>query len=142
MQKTIVLSCCAALLLAGCGGAGTADIGVAAPPPPQFLGWTGSAGGDLVVDGYNHLFSFYSDTGCLYNRQTGQENTAFCLVPGSNVVAYGSFRGKVANVLNSDGTCRAAIVDLTTGNFSDIELDAYGREVVLTTQLQPALCVS
>jgi hypothetical protein len=136
-SKDIALS---AAILAGCGGGGSADV-VAVPPPPQFIVWGGSAGGSHVIDGPGHLFAFFSDTGCLYNVQTGQENTAFCLLPGSNVVAYGPFRGQVANVLASDGTCQAAIIDSLTGNFSDIELDSFGREIVVTTQLHPALCV-
>ena len=136
-SKVIALS---GALLAGCGGGGGAADVVAAPPP-QFIVWGGSTGGIHVIDGAGHLFSFFSDTGCLYNAQTGQENTAFCLLPGSNVVAYGPFRGQVANVLASNGTCQAAIIDSLTGNFSDIELDAFGREVVFTTQLHPALCL-
>lgn len=127
-------------VLAGCGGGGSADV-VAVQAAPQFIVWVGSAGGIHVIDGPGHDFSFFSDTGCLYNAQTGHENTAFCLLPGSNVVAYGAFRGQVANVLVSNGTCQAAIIDSLTGNFSDIELDAFGRELVITTQLHPALCV-
>lgn len=135
ISKVIALS---GALLAGCGG-GTTDV--VAAPPPQFIVWGGSSGGIHVIDGPGHVFAFFSDTGCLYNAQTGQENTAFCLLPGSNVVAYGPFRGQVANVLASNGTCQAAIIDSLTGNFSDIELDAFGRELVLTTQLHPALCL-
>lgn len=129
------------LVLAGCGGGADVAVTVAAPPRPTFIGWVGSSGGDRVIDGLGHLFAFFSDTGCLQNFQTGSENTAFCLVPGTNLVNYGGFHGQVANVLVSDGTCHAAIVDTATGNFSDIELDSFGREVVLTTQLHPALCV-
>ena len=136
-SKVIALS---AVILAGCGGGGSADGG-AVQTAPQFIVWVGSTGGIHVIDGPGHVFSFFSDTGCLYNAQTGQENTAFCLLPGSNVVAYGPFRGQIANVLASNGTCQAAIIDSLTGNFSDIELDAFGREVVFTTQLHPALCL-
>jgi hypothetical protein len=136
-SKVIAFS---AAILTGCGGGGSADV-VVESPPSQFIVWGGSVGGIHVIDGPGHLFAFFSDTGCLYNTQTGQENTAFCLLPGSNVVAYGPFRGQVANVLTSDGTCQAAIIDSLTGNFSDIELDTFGRELVVTTQLHPALCV-
>jgi hypothetical protein len=59
----------------------------------------------------------------------------------SNSYLHQNLRGQVANVLASNGTCEAAIIDSLTGNFSDIELDAFGREVVVTTQLHPALCV-
>lgn len=128
-----------AVLLAGCGG-GSAEVEVA-PPPPQFIVWSGSTGGSHVIDGLSHAFAFYSDNGCLYNLQTGTENTAFCLVPGtSNIVAYGPFRGEIVNVLVSNGACQAAIVDQQTGNFADIEVDNFGREVVTTTTLQPARC--
>lgn len=137
MSGVIALS---SAILAGCGGGGSADV-VAVQAAPQFIVWIGNAGGIHVIDGPGHDFAFYSDTGCLYNAQTGRENTAFCLLPGSNVVAYGAFRGQVANVLVSNGTCQAAIIDSLTGNFSDIELDAFGRELVVTTQLHPALCV-
>lgn len=127
-----------ALILAGCGGGSVAvDVGNGGP---QLLVWAGSNGGNRVVDGAGNQFAFYSDNGCLYNVQTGQENTAFCVSPGSNFVNYGAFHGEVANVLAANGACQAAIIDSQTGNFSDIEVDAYGREVVFTTQLRPALC--
>jgi hypothetical protein len=135
-SKLIALN---AVVLAGCGGGGSGDGGTV-QTAPQFIVWAGSSAGIHVVDGPGHVLAFYSDTGCLYNFQTGQENSAFCLFPRSNVVAYGAFRGQVTNVLASDGTCEAAIIDSMTDNFSDIELDAFGREVVLTTQLHPALC--
>ena len=92
-------------------------------------------------DGGRHVFAFYADTGCIYNFQTARENTAFCLLPGSNIVAYGPFRGQVLNVLSSAGICVAALVDALTGNFADIEVDAFGREVVVTTPLHPVLYV-
>ena len=137
LSRVIAVS---AAILAGCGGGGYADV-VAVQAAPQFIVWVGSSGGIHVIDGPGHDFAFYSDTECLYNAQTGQENTAFCLFPGSDVVAYGAFRGQVANILVSNGTCQAAIIDLLTGNFIDIELDSFGREVVVTTPLHPALCV-
>ena len=80
-------------ILAGCGGGGSADV-VAVQTAPQFIVWIGSAGGIHVIDGPGHDFAFYSDTGCLYNAQTGRENSAFCLLPGSNAVAYGACEGK------------------------------------------------
>jgi hypothetical protein len=128
-----------AVLLAGCGG-GSAEVAVV-QPGPEFIVWPGNAGGVHVIDGLNHSFAFYADTGCLHNFQTGRENTAFCIVRGSNIVAYGPFRGQIANVLAADGSCRAAIIDQLTGNFSDVETDVYGREVVATTSLRPAFCV-
>ena len=141
MKITFRVIALGAAILAGCGGGGgSADV-VAGQAAPQFIVWVGSAGGTHVIDGPGHDFAFYSDTGCLYNAQTGHENTAFCLLPGNNIVAYGPFRGQVANVLVSDRTCQAAIIDSLTGNFSDVELDSFGREVVFTTQLHPALCL-
>ncbi len=132
----------ASLVLAGCGGGGSVDATVvtAAPPPPRFLVWVGSSGGSQVLDGVGHTFAFFADSGCLYNGQTGQENTAFCLAPGSNFVNYGAFHGQVANVLVANGACQAAILDSFTGNLSEIELDSFGREIVLTTALRPAIC--
>lgn len=127
-----------ALILAGCGGGSGSGDGSA---PPSFIVWAGSSSGSNVIDGPGHLFAFFSDTGCLFNVQTGRENTAFCLSPSSNFVNYGAFHGQVVNVLVSNGTCQAAIIDSLTGNFSDIEIDSFGREVVLTTLLHPAICV-
>lgn len=129
---------CVLALLAGCGGGGSDGSGTQAIHP--FLVWSGSSSGDRVIDGNNHVFAFYADSGCLYNLQTGRENTAFCLVSGSNVVAYGPFRGQVLNVLSSAGVCVAAVIDAFTGNFANIEVDSFGREVVVTTQLLPTLC--
>jgi hypothetical protein len=128
-------------VLGGCGG-GSASVEVnGTPVSPPFLFWSGSSSGDQVIDGNNHVFAFYADTGCLYNFQTARENTAFCIFPRSNVVAYGPFRGQILSVLSSAGICVAAIVDALTGNFADIEVDAFGREVVVTTLLHPALCI-
>ena len=139
--STVVASALASVLLTGCGGGFDAVV-VASPSASSspFLFWTGSSGGDHVIDGLAHHFAFRSETGCLYNFQTGQDNSAFCLISGGNTVTYGAFQGRVTNVLITDGTCHAAIIDAYTGNFSDIEVDAYGREVVLTTGLHPVLC--
>lgn len=130
----------AALVGCGGGGGGGGDDGSSTPVIHPFLIWTGSSSSDQVIDGNNHVFAFYADSGCLYNFQTGRENTAFCLVSNGNVVAYGPFRGQVLNVLSSAGVCVAAVIDAFTGNFANIELDSFGREVVVTTQLQPTLC--
>lgn len=137
VPRLVILSSLLALL-AGCGG-GEANVSIAAPTH-QFIVWSGNAGGSQVIDGLGHSFAFYSDTGCLYNAQTGRENTAFCLVPGTNVVTYGPFRGQIENVVTSDGKCRSAIVDQMSGYFVDIEPDAYSREVVAITTLPPAYC--
>lgn len=136
-SRLLILSSLVAVL-AGCGG-GNTEVAVVAPAP-QFIAWQGNTGGTQVIDGLGRTFAFYADTGCLYNAQTGKENLAFCLVPGSNVVTYGPFRGQIQNVIASDGKCWSAIVDQTTGYFADIRLDAYGREVVASTTLLPAYC--
>lgn len=136
-MKTLVASTLVlALSLSGCGGGsgGGPDSG------PSFLFWSGSSSGETVIDANSEAFAFYSDSGCLYNFQTGQENTAFCLLPGSNVVTYGPFRGRVLNIRSSTGSCVAALIDDNTANFADISLDAFGREVVALTQLRPVLC--
>ena len=127
------------LALAGCGGSVSVTVGWGSVIP-QFIFWEGNSSGTGVIDGNGHVFAFFADNGCLYNFHTGRENLAFCLIPGSDVVAYGAFRGQVVNVVSASGSCVAALVDSLTGNFSDIELDAYGRETVLSTQLHPALC--
>ena len=126
-------------MLVGCGGGDGGD-GSSTPVAHPFLIWSGNSSGDQVIDGNNHAFAFYADTGCLYNFQTGRENNAFCLVSSGNVVAYGAFRGQILNVLSSGGICIAAVIDAFTGNFANIEVDNFGREVVVTTQLRPTLC--
>lgn len=137
--KLCVVSLMTSISLAACGGGGEVFVGVSTASAP-FISWAGSSGVDHVIDGLGHQFAFRSDTGCLYNFQTGGTNAAFCLVSGNNVVTYGAFQGQVVNVLITDGSCHAAIIDSFTGNFSDIELDQFGREVVLVTSLHPALC--
>lgn len=140
-MKTLVgCSLILAALLTGCGGGSGSSSGDGFVEEPSFLFWSGSSSGDSVIDADNEIFAFYADTGCLYNFQTGRENTAFCLLPGSNLVAYGPFRGRVLNVRASNGACVAALIDEATGNFADIAIDTFGREVVLLTQLRPALC--
>lgn len=141
MKLSIGCSLVLAISLAGCGGGGSDSNndgnGVSGP---AFLFWSGSSRGDEVIDANSQIFAFYSDSGCLYNFQTGRENTAFCLRPGTNLVAYGPFRGEVLNVRASNGACVAALIDESTGNFADIEVDSFGREVVLLTPLRPDLC--
>lgn len=130
----------AALALAGCGGGSGSSDADDAFAGPSFVIWGGSDSGDEVIDADSEIFAFHADSGCLFNFQTGRENTAFCLLPGSNLVAYGPFRGQVLNVRASNGACVAALIDDATGNFADIEVDSFGREVVLLTQLRPGLC--
>lgn len=136
MKLRFVAAIYVLVMLAGCGG----GDGNSTPVTHPFLIWSGSSSGDQVIDGNNHVFSFYADSGCLYNFQTGRENTAFCLVSSGNTVAYGPFRGQVLNVLSSVGVCVAAVIDAFTGNFANIEIDQFGREVVVTTPLRPTLC--
>lgn len=141
MKKRMAAALTMLMALTGCGGGVDIGIGIGTGGFRSFfLFWNGNDGGDRVIDANNSVFAFYADTGCLFNFQTGRENTAFCLVPGSNVVTYGPFQGQVLNIRSSAGTCVAALVDSRTGNFADVEVDAYGREVVLTTGLRPVLC--
>jgi hypothetical protein len=131
------------VLLAACGG-GTVSVvwSSGVPVISQFIVWEGNSLGDQIVDASGQRFAFLADSGCLYNFQTRRENTAFCLIAGGNVAAYGSFRGAVVNVRSSSGSCVAALLDALTGNFTDIRVDAYDREVVATTQLRPERCAN
>jgi hypothetical protein len=133
----------AAFLLAaltGCGG-GSASVDVnAGSPAHPFVIWVGNSSGDQVVDANNHVFAFYADSGCLYNFQTGRENTSFCLTSSGDTALYGGFPIRIANVRSSTGPCVAALIDEATARFIDIELDAFGREVVLVTQLGANFC--
>lgn len=141
MKISMTCSLIVAIALAGCGGGGGSSDEDDTLDGNSFIFWNGSSSGDEVIDADNETFSFYSDSGCLYNFQTGRENTAFCLRPGSNLVSYGPFRGQVLNVRTSNGTCTAALIDETTGNFADIKVDSFGREVVSLTPFRPNLCL-
>lgn len=125
----------AALTLAACGDG---SVAVVWSTSTGFIVWIGNS--DAVIDGRNQHFAFTTDSRCLYNFQTGRANSAFCLLPGSNQVAYGPFHGAVNRVLASDGTCVAALTDGASGNFIDIDLDAFDREVVTPTTLRPQQC--
>lgn len=127
--------------LAGCGGGSGSDDDGTDLVGSKFVFWTGNSSGDEVIDANSQVFAFYADSGCLYNFQTDRENAAFCLTGNSNIVAYGPFRGEVVNVRSSTGFCIAALVEIGTGNFIEIAIDSFGREVVLVTQLRPALCL-
>jgi hypothetical protein len=124
--------------LTGCGGGG----GDSAPPPPPFVIWAGSSNGDHVVDANNHAFAFFADSGCLFNFQTGRENPNFCLTTAADTALYGPLRVRIANILSADGTCIAALLDEATGHFLDIELDSFGNEVAIITELHPVLCLT
>lgn len=129
-------------LLAGCGGETTVWIGNGPLPVPfrePFIAWGGSAG-EKVVDADNEAYAFYADDGCLYNFRTGRENRDFCLTPGREAVRHGALRMRVVNVLSGANSCIAALVEESTGNIVDIELDAYQREVVAVTALRPSPC--
>lgn len=140
MKTLVACSVVLAMSLSGCGGGSDSSGGDNPVPASSFLFWSGSSSGETVIDANNDLFAFYADSGCLYNVQTGRENTAFCLQPGTNLVIYGPFRGRVLNVRASTGACVAALIDENTANFADIALDSFGREVVSLTQLRPVLC--
>ncbi|WP_194712592.1 hypothetical protein [Noviherbaspirillum soli] len=127
--------------LAGCGG-GSASVSVDGPEPSRrtFIFWSGSSSGERVVDVNNDAFAFFSDTGCLYNFQTGRENQGFCLNAGGDRVRYGVLAMRIVNVTSAAGTCIAALVEESTAQFVDIATDAFDREVVAVTALRPSPC--
>jgi hypothetical protein len=133
----------AALLLAaltGCGGgSASVDVNPGSPSHP-FVIWVGNSSGDRVVDANDHVFAFYADSGCLYNFQTGRENTGFCLTSSGDTALYGGFPVRIANVHSAAGPCVAALIDEATAHFIDIELDASGREVVFVTAFHADFC--
>src|SRR3981081_1057315 len=111
---------CVVLLLAaltGCGG-GSASFGVGdffIDHP--FVTWAGNSNGDEVVDANNNAFAFFADNGCLFNFQTGRENTHFCLTLAGDTALYDGFLVRIANVRSGTGVCIAALLDAATGNF-------------------------
>ena len=128
--------------LAGCGG-GSTSVSVDGVPEPSrrtFIFWSGSSGGERVVDVNNDAFAFFSDTGCLYNFRTGLENPGFCLNAGGDRVRYGVLAMRIVNVTSVTGTCIAALVEESTAQFVDIETDSFGREIVAVTALRPNPC--
>lgn len=134
-----------ALLLAaltGCGGGISVDV-IAGPidDRPHFVIWFGSSSGDQVVDANNNAFAFFADNGCLFNFQTGRENTSFCLA-SADTARYGGFRVRIVNVRSVTGACVAALIDEATAHFIDIELDSFGREVVFITAITPVFCIA
>jgi len=133
----------ATLLLAaltGCGGGGSSSFDDNGSNEHPFVIWVGNSSRDQVVDANNHVFAFYADTGCLYNFQTGRENTSFCLTSAGDTALYGGFPIRIANVRSSTGACVAALIDPATARFIDIELDASAREVVFVTQFNADFC--
>ncbi len=130
--------------LFGCGG-GEVGIGIgvgadSAPASHPFIAWTGNSSGDRVVDATNDAFAFYADTGCLYNFRTGLENRQFCLSTPQGGVRYGGLAMRIVNALSTNGACISVLVEESTASFVDIEVDAYGREVVAVTSVRPAPC--
>jgi hypothetical protein len=120
---------------------GDGSVAVVWAPTTGFIVWIGNSRGDRVVDGRNQLFAFAAGSRCLYNFQTGSANDAFCLLTGSGQVVYGAFRGEVTNVHAADGSCVAALTDPMTGNFIDVAVAPYGREVVVATARRPERCM-
>lgn len=127
--------------LAGCGGGGSVSIDNGPEPSRRtFIFWSGSSSGERVVDVNNDAFAFFSDTGCLYNFQTGRENLGFCLNAGGDRVRYGVLAMRIVNVTSAAGTCIAALVEESTAQFVDIATDAFDREAVAVTALRPSPC--
>ena len=130
-------------LLAGCGG-GYVSAGVgfgSGFERPGFLSWAGTSSGVQVADVNNDLFAFFEDSGCLYNYATGRENLSFCLVSRQGQVRYGTLPLRIVSALSAANSCIAVLVEESSGNFVDVQLDAFGREAVLVTASRPALCV-
>lgn len=130
--------------LFGCGG-GEVGIGIgvdagSAPASHPFIVWTGNSSGDQIVDATNDVFAFYADTGCLFNFRTGLENRQFCLSTPQGNVRYGALPMRIVNALSTNGACISVLVEESTANFVNIEVDPYGREVVSITSVRPAPC--
>lgn len=128
--------------LTGCGG-GDVFVGIGAGDnlaAPTYISWTGNSSGNQVVDVNNDTFAFYSDTGCLYNFRTGRENRDFCLSSAQGTVRYGGLSMRIVNALSTARSCITVLVEESTANFVDIELDALGREVVAVTSVRSAPC--
>ena len=130
-----------ALLALAVVACGDGSVAIVWAPTSGFIVWIGNSRGDRVIDGSNQFFAFSTGSRCLFNFQTGNANDAFCLLAGSSQVAYGPFRGEVANVHAADGSCVAALTDGVTGNFIDIAIDPRGREVVVATARRPERCM-
>lgn len=127
-------------LLMSCGGSTSVGVNVDSGGLRLIL-WTGNFYGERILDADNQGFAFFIDTGCLYNYQTGRQNTSFCITSGGSLIQYQGFVLRIANIRLTNGVCASALVDETTARFIDIELDRWGREVVFITSLQPALCI-
>jgi hypothetical protein len=127
-------------LLMSCGG--STSVGVTFDSDGlRLILWTGNFNAYRILDADNQGFAFFIDTGCLYNYQTGRQNNSFCITSGGNIVQYQGFVIRIVNIRLTNGVCASALVDETTANFIDIELDRWGREVIFVTSLQPALCI-
>lgn len=129
----------AALSLAACGGS---TVAVVWSSGSGFIVWVGNSRGDHVFDGRNQGFAFSTENRCLYNFQTGRRNDAFCLLPDGDSFAYGAFRGVISNARAADGSCVATMTDAASGNVINIDLDAYGREVVIVTARRMQQCAA
>lgn len=126
-------------LLASCGGSVSVGIDVT-DGDLHFIIWSGNFFGSRILDADSQEFAFFTDSGCLYNFQTGRRNSSFCIVSGGNTVQYEGLRLRIGNIRTTNGTCVSALVDDTMTRFIDVELDGSGREVVLVTTIQPVLC--
>lgn len=129
-------------VLMGCGGGYVSvSIGSSFSDDDPFVIWTGNSSSDRIVDANNQIFAFYVDSGCLYNFQTHRENPTFCLTTGGNMAQYGGFLVRIVNVRVVTGACVTALVDPVTARFIDVEVDAFGREVLFITEVHPQLCI-
>lgn len=125
--------------LASCGGSVSVGIDVT-DGELHFIIWTGNFYGSRILDADSQEFAFFIDSGCLYNFQTGRQNSSFCIVSGGNIIQYKGVRLRIANIRSTNGACVSALVDDTMTRFINVELDGSDREVVFITSIQPVLC--
>lgn len=142
IRRKCWIAALALLALTSCGD-GSVSLGINVDSGGlRFILWAGNFNGDLILDADNQRFSFYRDSGCLYNYQTGRRNTSFCVNDDGNLVFYQGFQIRIINIRSDEGTCVAAMVDGATANFIDIRLDDSGREEIHVTLIQPVLCAT
>jgi len=139
MKSKIAIAALLLTALTACGGSVEFNLSFRSGDGP-FVIWAGNSNRDQVVDANNHVFSFFADSGCLYNFQTGRKNRNFCLTSAGDTALYGGFSVRIANVHSSAGICVAALLDEVTGHFIDIEIDSLGREVIFVTGLHADFC--
>lgn len=135
------IACLGLAILTSCGD-GSVSLGINADSGGlRFILWAGNFNNDLILDADNQRFAFYLDSGCLYNYQTNQRNTSFCISSGGNLIFYQGFRIRIVNIRSMEGTCVAAFVENDTARLIDIRLDGSRREEIHVTPVQAEACI-